>query len=94
MFEIVFTLIIIVIGFILLGIGLIIEEGLSIGIGVSFIIAGITLNILMFKELTENPQIKTSLPETIYESRKGDTLYIQKRTKDSLYLEFKPTITP
>lgn len=34
--------------------------------------------------------MKVDLPEEIYLSRPGDTLYINKRTKDSIYLGFKP----
>lgn len=37
-----------------------------------------------------NEVIHADYPEEIYQCREGDTLYINKRTKDSIYLGFKP----
>lgn len=37
----------------------------------------------------EENMTKVKLPEKIYEAKTGDTLIIQKRTKDSIYLEYE-----
>lgn len=42
------------------------------------------------KEMNQyRESIKVDLPKEIYEAAKGDTLYINKKTKDSIYLGFK-----
>lgn len=88
-------LIILVLGIILLTIGICNEfEGFQfLGTIISVVaITAITLNYYEQEEKIEsfNKEIKIDLPEEIYEARKGDTLYINKRTKDSIYLGFKP----
>lgn len=52
-----------------------------------FFLTGI---IIIVKDINKNENnIKVDLPEEIYQVRSGDTLYITKRTKDSIYLGFK-----
>lgn len=38
----------------------------------------------------ESDKIKLDLPEEIYLARKGDTLYVNERTKDTIKLGYKP----
>jgi hypothetical protein len=73
------------------------KDGEGEGIGTLFSILAITFAIILYlgidarDEVIESYQkeIKLELPEEIYLAKQGDTLYIDKRTKDSIYLGFR-----
>lgn len=68
------------------------DENIFIGIFLTFltIFFGIGIYEMYTSEIEDKYNIKTELPEEIYLTKPGDTLYITKRTKDSIYLGFKP----
>lgn len=99
MITIVILVVIIIVGIILVALAAEKKDG-SLGAS-GFVLLLFSLGILLVytnaihDKLNEYEiQPKLDLPEEIYMSRPGDTLYINKRTKDSIYLGFRPIIEP
>lgn len=88
---------IIAIIFLILGVMLIIascvesETGFAV-LGLLCVIIFMSLMIISSKQ-RRDLELKIDLPEEIDQARKGDTLYILKTTRDSIYLGFKPIKT-